>query len=80
MTNNPDIILLDYKMPYMDGQSLLDWISPKVTAMEKTPIFILISSYQLSGDDLLHSNGIINKSEINDPDSFNAKLNNLIDP
>ncbi len=74
MTLKPDVVLLDFKMPYMDGQSLIDWITPKISEMEDPPAFIIISSFQLSETDLLHSHGFINKSDINDPDFFNNKL------
>ncbi|MFT4738076.1 MAG: chemotaxis response regulator CheB [Cyclobacteriaceae bacterium] len=42
----PDVLFLDIEMPHVQGDSLLDWIAPKLTEFNKIPKVVIISANQ----------------------------------
>ncbi|WP_425391643.1 LytR/AlgR family response regulator transcription factor [Ekhidna sp.] len=79
VNQNPDVVFLDIEMPFVDGEYLVDWIKPRLKAMEKQPRIIVISSVSEPPEELLaNSDGFINKSEVTDPASFEEKLRAIL--
>lgn len=79
MNIKPDLVFLDYEMPHVDGNYLVDWIQPKLKSMEKPPILILLSSVDTPPAELLNNvNGFINKFHIKEPQAFEQRLKEII--
>jgi CheY-like chemotaxis protein len=54
----PDVVLLDYDMPYMDGFQMLD-------LLEERPKVVLISGHLRNSDDaVLQADAFVSKSEL----------------
>lgn len=76
----PDVVFLDIEMPYIDGEYLIDWIKPKLEHMQKQPMIIVISSVTEPPQELLNSSdGFINKADVTDPETFEARLKEILD-
>lgn len=75
----PDIILLDIEMPHIDGYYLIDWIQPKLAALENPPQVIVISSLNILEEDQAPGvTGYINKADLNTPEDLEIRLKTLI--
>lgn len=43
--DQPDVIFLDLEMPHIEGDDLLEWLSPKIEQLDYLPKVIMVSSY-----------------------------------
>tara|TARA_B100001245_G_C22535294_1_gene268835 strand:- start:54 stop:443 length:390 start_codon:yes stop_codon:yes gene_type:complete len=75
----PQLILVDYEMPLVDGDYLIDWIKPKLDLMKKRPVIVLLSAVDEPPKSLLDNvDGFINKSMVRDMESFDALLKEFV--
>lgn len=59
----PDLLFLDYRMPYLDGSEVLDFITPK-------PKIILMSSHHLEVDLKARSDAFMCKKNVVSDEGF----------
>ena len=75
----PDVILLDVEMPYVDGEYLVDWIKPQLDAMPVRPKVVVISSLKEPPKELLSQcEGFVHKYSITDVDTFESRLKSIL--
>ena len=61
----PSILITDYKMPYMNGTDLIDWLSPQLSMMEKVPkTLVLSANEELLCNKLSLADGFLCKKDI----------------
>ncbi|WP_258099160.1 response regulator [Marinoscillum pacificum] len=75
----PQLILVDYEMPLVDGDYLIDWIKPKLDLMKRKPFIVLLSAVDEPPKTLLNNvDGFINKSMVRDIESLEVVLKELV--
>ena len=75
----PELILVDYEMPLVDGDYLIDWIKPKLDLMKKRPVIVLLSAVDEPPRTLLNNvDGFINKSKVVSRESLEELLEELV--
>ncbi|MEQ8239016.1 MAG: response regulator [Cyclobacteriaceae bacterium] len=76
----PNIVLLDMEMPHIDGNYLVDWVSPRLEKMENAPHIIVVSSLDFAPEDRLPGiKGYINKSHVTSGEALAKLIKDIID-
>ena len=71
----PDVLFMDMEMPHVDGGYLVDWLSPKVSAMTKKPVIIVISSLEdIDIQAMPNVSGYLNKFKLNEAETLAQKV------
>jgi len=75
----PDVLFMDYEMPYVDVYGMIDWILPRLKEMKKQPKIIIISGKdnienQENREVLKH----IRKDMVRDVESFEEIIKKLL--
>lgn len=75
----PQLILMDYEMPLVDGDYLIDWIKPQIDRMKKRPVIVLISAVDEPPKTLLDNvDGFINKLRVVSKESLEDLLKQYV--
>ena len=75
----PELILVDYEMPLVDGDYLIDWIKPKLDLIKKRPVIVLLSAVEEPPKTLLNNvDGFINKSKVVSREALEELLEELV--
>lgn len=75
----PDVIFLDLEMPHIEGDDLLDWLSPKLGQLDYMPKVILVSSF-VGLSSIKHSliTAYFNKQDFIDDKNLEEKLKDIL--
>jgi two-component SAPR family response regulator len=77
--SQPDVIFLDLEMPHIEGDDLLEWLSPRLENLHYQPKVILVSSY-VGIASIKHPliSGYFNKQDFLDSKSLEDDLKQLL--
>jgi len=78
LADKPDIVITDYRMPYMTGTDLIEWLNPQFLNLPNPPKMLVISGNDEEDcDNLYLANGFLCKKELSKKNNLEEVLSNL---